>query len=516
MKKLVLVLLTAGAVVAVALIPPGAPVVAAGSGFGTAVSAVRQSSWQTNAPVNAIAIAGNTVFVGGRFTRVRPPGKPAGQGEAVRTYLAAFSRSTGAASSFAPKLNGTVWSIATSLDQKWIVVGGDFTTVNGQPRNRIAMFNAATGALSSFRPSVNSRVKAVAIYGNSVFIGGSFGGVGGSGRKLYETPRNRLAALTLNGGLVMPWNPNANDDVYAIDVADNGTKVYAGGPFTSVRGQRHNTLVALNNSTGIPFAMPAAAAIPQPTALCTTRVKDIDTYGSKVFVANGGDGRGCYDGVLAADIATGKLLWQSKCLGATEAVKAIGSWVYKGSHAHDCSADDPNYFTDGTGTHFLLAHSSGNGRLGPWFPNTDADPNSTTKVGPLAMAGTATDLWVGGDFLKVNGYGQQGVTRFTNAAPGAKAPAPAAPAAKSPVTGKVGLSFRTVVDPDNITLTYKLYQGSRLVGMWNRNTYKWQASQLVTYTDTGAKSGQTVSYRVEVLDGASVVKSATSAPVTVR
>jgi hypothetical protein len=511
MKKLVLVVATAAAVLAAALIPAGPPVEAALVGFGTSVSAVKQSSWQTNAPVNAIAIAGNNVFVGGRFTRVRPPGKPAGQGEAVRTYLASFSRTSGNASSFAPKLNGPVWSIATSLDQKWIVVGGDFTTVNGQPRNRIAMFNVATGALSSFRPSVNYRVKAVAIYGNSVFFGGSFGLVSG-------VKRNRLAAVALNSGAVLPWNPDANNDVYAIDVADNGTKVYAGGPFTTVRGQHHNTLVSLNNSTGVPIAMPAALAIPEPTTVpkCVTRVKDIDTYGSKVFVANGGDGTGCYDGILAADVASGKLLWQSKCLGATEAVKAIGNWLYKGSHAHDCSKDDPSYFRDGSGTHYLLAHSGVTGKLGPWFPNTDADPNSSTKVGPLAMAATGTDLWVGGDFLKVNGTGQQGITRFTNAIGGAKAPAPAAPSANSLIANKVALSFRTVVDPDNITLTYKIYQGTRLVGTWNRNTYKWQASQLVSYTDTGVKSGQRVNYRVEVLDGYNVVKSATSATVVVK
>ncbi|TDO43336.1 hypothetical protein EV643_11878 [Kribbella sp. VKM Ac-2527] len=509
MKKLVLIGVTVVAVVAAALIRPGAPVEAAAPGYGSAVSAVKQNSWQTNKPVNALAIAGGSVFVGGLFTRVRPPGKPAGQGEAVRTYLAAFSRTTGNATSFAPTLNGAVWSIAPSLDGKWIVVGGDFTTVNGKPRHRIAMFNAATGALASFAPSVSYRVKAVAIYGNSVFFGGSFGKVSG-------IVRNRLAAVTLNGGALMPWNPNANNEVYAIDVADNGTKVYAGGPFTTVRGQAHNTLVALNNSTGIPYAMPAESAIPKPTAVCTTRVKDIDTYGSKVFVSNGGDGTGCYDGILAADVATGKLLWQSKCLGATEAIKAIGNWLYKGSHAHDCSADDPGYFEDGSGTHYLLVHSGVTGKLGPWFPNTDADPNSSTKVGPLAMAASPTELWVGGDFLKVNGVAQQGVGRFTNASPGAKAPAPAAPLSNSPVTGKVGLSFKTVVDPDNITLTYKLYEGTRLVGQWNRNTYSWQDPQQVTYTDSGATSGQSVTYRVEVLDGASVVKSANSTPITVK
>lgn len=96
MKKLVLALVTGAAVLAAALIPSGPPVEAATPGFASAVSAIKQTSWQTNNSVNAIAISGNTVFAGGLFTRIRQPGKPAGQGEAVRSYVAAFNRTTGA------------------------------------------------------------------------------------------------------------------------------------------------------------------------------------------------------------------------------------------------------------------------------------------------------------------------------------------------------------------------------------------------------------------------------------
>ena len=184
-------------------------------------------------------------------------------------------------------------------------------------------------------------------------------------------------------------------------MADNGTRVFVGGPFSRLAGKDHYSLAMVNNTTGAAYSMPAASAIPKPTATCTTRVKDIDTLGNKVFVSNGGDGRGCYDGVLAADVTTGKLLWKNNCLGATEAIKAIGDWVYKGSHAHDCSSSGA--FPEGTGTHYLLVESGINGKIGPWFPNTDANPNSTTKVGPLAFASGGNDLWVGGDFLHVNG-----------------------------------------------------------------------------------------------------------------
>jgi hypothetical protein len=500
MKKLVLALVTGAAVLAAALIPSGPPVEAATPGFASAVSAIKQTSWQTNNSVNALAISGNTVFAGGLFTRIRQPGKPAGQGEAVRTYVAAFNRTTGAPTAFAPTLNGPVYSIATSPDGNWVVIGGDFTTVNGVKRSKIAMFSVVTGKMvSAWNPVVAARVKALAIYGNSVFIGGAF-------TKIDGAVRNRLGAVRLIQGDLLPWNPNANNDVYAIDVSDNGTRVFVGGPFSTINGKDHYSLAMLNNTTGAAFAFPAAAAIPKPTATCTTRVKDIDTLGDNVYVSNGGDGGGCYDGVLAAQVSTGQLLWQNKCLGATEAIKAIGNWLYKGSHAHDCSSS-PNGFGNGTGTHYLLVESAINGNLGPWFPNTDADPSSTTQVGPLAMAGTSTDLWVGGDFLNVNGKPQRGLTRFTNT-PGGAAPAvPKAPILTATSSGRVYVKYSDVYDLDNLTLTYNVFRGSTNVGSAKYTSYFWQPRKSYTVTDRGLARGSTYTYHIEVHDGRNIVKS---------
>jgi hypothetical protein len=508
MKKLVLAVVTAAAVIGAALIPSGPPVEAATPGFASAVSAIKQTSWQTNASVNALATVGNIVYAGGLFTRIRQPGAAAGTGEAARTYVAAFNRTTGAPLAWAPKLNGSVWSIATSPDNKYVIIGGDFTTVNGVTRNRIAKFSVATGALdTAWKPSVAFRVKALAIFGDSVFFGGSFGAVNG-------VVRNRLAAVRLGSGVLLPWNPNADDDVYAIDLSDNGTRVFVGGPFTKIRNESHYSLAMVNNSTGATFDMPAALAIPKPSPACVTRVKDIDTLGTKVFVANGGDGNGCYDGVLAADSTTGKLLWQNKCLGATEAVKAIGAWVYKGSHAHDCSNSGTGGFPQGSGYHFLLVESGINGALGPWYPNTDAA--GTTEVGPLAMASGGNDLWVGGDFLHVNGKVQQGLTRFTNVAGGAAPAVPKAPTATSTVANQVSVSFKDVYDVDNITLTYNVFRGTTNVKSQKLGTYYWEARKTITVVDTTVKSGQKVNYFIEVHDGRNIMRSPVSPTVTVK
>jgi hypothetical protein len=509
MKKVVLVLVTGVAVVAAALIPSGPPVVAAtsavGPGFGSALSAVKQVAWQTNASVNALGVAGNTVYAGGLFTRIRQPGKAAGQGEAVRTYLAAFNRTSGKPLSFAPKLNGAVWSIATSPNNKWVVVGGDFTMVNGVARKHLAMFSVATGKLVvAWHPAVAYRVSAIAIAANSVYFGGSFG-------RVNNTERNNVAAVTLSTGALLPWDPDADDDVYAIDVADSGRRVFVGGGFSEIQGADHYALAMVSPTTGAPMTMPAAAAIPEPSPDCQSRVKDIDTLGSKVYVSNAGSGLGCYDGVLAADASTGKLLWQSNCLGATEAIKAIGNWLYKGSHAHDCSRDGG--FRDGTGMHHLLVESTINGKLGPWFPNTDA--GGTTEVGPLAFASGGNDLWVGGDFSRVNGTLQQGLARFTNAAGGTRPALPAAPKVSSTRAGKATVSFPTVVDADNISLIYSLFRGTTRVASWKRNSDSWTKPVVTTFTDTKLKSGKTISYHVQVSDGRNV-RTSRPTPVKIR
>ncbi|WP_432946971.1 fibronectin type III domain-containing protein [Kribbella sp. CA-253562] len=503
MKKLVLATVTAAAVIAAALIPSGPPVEAASPGFGSAVSAVDRPVWQTDDSVNALATAGNVVYAGGLFTRIRPAGKSVGEGEAIRPYVASFNRKTGAPSGWAPALNGAVWAIATSADGKWVVIGGDFTTVNGVPRRHVAMFNVANGQLTSWNPSASYRVSALAISGNTVYLGGSFG-------RVADTPRNRLAAVTLNGAL-LSWNPNADDDVHAIDLTDDGKRVFVGGGFKTVGGGAHYALAMLNTTNGRASAMPAAAAIPPPTEACVSRVKDIDTLGNRVYVANAGSGTGCYDGVLAADTTTGKLVWQSKCLGATEAIKAIGGWLYKGSHAHDCRKDGS--FGDGSGMRTLLVQSTANGKFGPWFPSTDV--GGLTEVGPLAFTSGGNDLWVGGDFTTVNGRPQQGLTRFTNVAGGAQPARPAAPKVTSPARAKVTVAFPAVVDRDNITLTYTLYRGSTKLGSWTRNSYPWVRPTVATFNDTRVKSGQTAGYHVEVTDGRSRLKGA-SATIRVR
>jgi hypothetical protein len=424
-------------------------------------------------------------------------------GDAARKYFAVFDRTTGAPTRFAPKVNGPVWSVAVSPDGRRVVIGGDFTAVDGMARSRIAMFDVATGKLvAGWDPAVSYRVAALKVTGSTVYLGGSFGAVD-------RVARNRIAAVSLSTGALLPWDPDADDDVHAIELSADGTRVFVGGGFTRIGGRSSHALAMLSPATGTAYSMPAAAAIPPLSGGCDSRVKDLEVQGNKVFAANAGAGVGCYDGVLAADAKTGKLIWQSHCLGATEAIKAIGNWLYKGSHAHDCSADGG--FPDKTGMHHLLVHSAITGKLGPWFPNTDA--GGKTLVGPLSFASGGNDLWAGGDFTTVNGVPQEGLTRFTDT-PGGAAPArPAAPKVASARPNKVTIAFQTVLDRDNLALTYLVYRGNTRIGSWSRSSNSWTKPTVTSVTDSGLTSGQTLAYHIEVSDGRNLRRSPT---VTVK
>jgi hypothetical protein len=79
-----------------------------------------------NTAVYAYAQVGSTMYAGGQFTSIN----------GVRRFnVVAFDATTGALTSFAPRVNGAVWGIAPSADGK-LFIGGAFTSVNGVARRR--------------------------------------------------------------------------------------------------------------------------------------------------------------------------------------------------------------------------------------------------------------------------------------------------------------------------------------------------------------------------------------------
>ena len=142
---------------------------------------------------------------------------------------------------------GRVEAIAVQADGK-IIIGGAFTYVDaaGDVRINIARFNANGTLDTTFNFKATSVVDALAIVGNTLYIGGDFTGfslVGGA-----STLRNRLAAVDLGTLTITAWDPDADGEVFVL--AASGTTLYAGGRFTFVSGTQRIGAAAFNTSAG--------------------------------------------------------------------------------------------------------------------------------------------------------------------------------------------------------------------------------------------------------------------------
>jgi hypothetical protein len=105
---------------------------------------------------------------------------------------------------------------------------------------RAAAFDTATGGLLSWNPNVNGEVRALAVAGQTVYLGGGFTTVGG-------LTRRRLAAVNASSGQPTSWNPNPSAKVNAL--ATDGLTVWLGGTFTSVGGNSRLRLAAVSATT---------------------------------------------------------------------------------------------------------------------------------------------------------------------------------------------------------------------------------------------------------------------------
>jgi uncharacterized delta-60 repeat protein len=129
--------------------------------------------------------------------------------------------------------NGYVYSTAIQKDGK-VLIGGDFTTVNGSTRTRLTRLNSNGGLDTGFGTSTgaNGIVWTIAQLADAtVLAGGDFTSVNG-------TTRNRFARLDTSGGVDSTFQngmSGANNTVYAQAQQTDG-QIVIGGAFTNVNG----------------------------------------------------------------------------------------------------------------------------------------------------------------------------------------------------------------------------------------------------------------------------------------
>jgi uncharacterized delta-60 repeat protein/uncharacterized repeat protein (TIGR01451 family) len=147
-------------------------------------------------------------------------------------------------SNFNPGLgaNGPVYALDVQLPNGQVVIGGDFTLVNGEDRKYLARLNPSGSVDATFTPAVpDGIINAVAVDNTGkVVIGGVFGSINGIRRRC-------IARLNVDGSPDDTFNPGTGLDgpVYAIKIqADN--KILIGGAFTQLDLRQRKGIARLN------------------------------------------------------------------------------------------------------------------------------------------------------------------------------------------------------------------------------------------------------------------------------
>ncbi len=210
---------------------------------------------KTQGSVKSAALSpdGGTLYVGGDFTSAAD-----GSSSQGRSRLAAFGTTNGSLLSWAPSADGTVLAVATDPGTGNVYAGGLFQTVNGTGRAKLAGLST-TGSLLSFDAALNGcntphvtkfahtnppcspEVDSLEVANSTLYVGGRFG-------QSASTSRHDAAAFSLPSGALAGWNPVASNRIFTL--AASGSNLFVGGELTSVNGAVRKGVAALNASTG--------------------------------------------------------------------------------------------------------------------------------------------------------------------------------------------------------------------------------------------------------------------------
>ncbi len=188
-------------------------------------------NYTKSASVKTLGIKGSIIYVGGFFDKVN---------NIRRKSLAAIGKD-GALKNWNPNFKSN-YSLVNSILIKGSTVyfGGLFNIVGKTKRNNIAAIRTS-GVIKDWNPNiytpdVYSGVKTLAISGSTIYVGGNF-------TKIGDVERNNLAAIGIDGTL-QSWNPNVKGRIDALAISDSA--IYVGGYFTSIDNEPRSNFASFN------------------------------------------------------------------------------------------------------------------------------------------------------------------------------------------------------------------------------------------------------------------------------
>jgi hypothetical protein len=304
------------------------------------------SSWGVNGQALASAVIGNVVYVGGSFTHAV---SPAGAMSA-KSNLAAFCLANGALlTTFTANFGGGAVN-ALATDGTNLFVGGNFTTLNGAPVNRLVKLTAAGAKVGAFAPkTIPAQVNDLAydsVHG-IVYAAGEFGKLGVAPPASNLDYVGNAAGFNATSGAWTKWFAGASSPVNSIAVSTNGSNVWIGGKFSEVKKPDQATAgsarVSIAKISGGPSgtvgtldSIDYGLSLVTPTDLAVNPADN-----ASLFAAIGTGSAGTGHRVISFD-ATGVTTWDDNNFkGNAQALEVVGTRLYEGFLGG---------YQDGTGT----------------------------------------------------------------------------------------------------------------------------------------------------------------------
>ncbi len=349
--------------------------------------------------VQAVAVSGNTLFIGGEFTTA-----------AGRSNLAAINLQSGAVdTNWIADTDGPVHALAVSVDGATLYLGGEFTRVRGLDRQNIAAVGTATGAVLAWNPGADGAVRALARSADrqTLYLGGDFSVAGG-------LARDRIASVSLaipvgadgvaQTGGALPWHPLADAPVHVIALDEGGGRVYAGGEFTVIGGQSRTGLAALSVASAAALAWnPALQAGARVRALA---LHEGALYAGGLFQAGGRANLVAFDAVSAAPRA-----WDGGIDGEVRALALLGARPRLYAGGGFAFARDEQGALQPRARLAAFRIDAAAPALMAWSPDGD------DMVAALMPRADGSMLYTGGAFTIIAGAARAGLAAFPVAVP---------------------------------------------------------------------------------------------------
>ncbi|MCU1454541.1 MAG: hypothetical protein JWN46_2687 [Acidimicrobiales bacterium] len=476
------------------------------------IDKTNDQSEPASSKVNVMVVKpiGDTVYVGGRFTTVR---NAAGTQAAGQKFLAAFDRATGNwIPTFNPVLDGRVFGIDSTPDGK-LIVGGDFTNVNGAPNTAgLAALDPATGkVLTTWKATLTrndgtgsnrSIVRSITVKDGWIYAGGRFTTVtGGTWGPITVSGLTKVSVTdgspATGFSAVLPASP------VSMATSAAGDRLYLAGAFANISGDsNHGYFGILSSATGKP--VPGMGPwIPSTTGAKYQQA--VVEVGGQLVIGGSEHDLQLYDHnrttLLQSHIA--------RQGGDFQAVAVLDGKIYASCHCFNWDYQHANSFSAPV-NYEKVQPLNDIGRYdattldheGSWWPGGLWGP---TGDGIWSLnADSAHCLWFGGDLAQVGGWGATaeyagGFGRFCQD----DATAPTTPTnVKASVSGTTATLTWAAASDASGAPQYWVYRNDRVVG----TTYG------TTFVDGGLTGN--ARYAVRAVD-AKGNESATLAPTTV-